>query len=342
MINVNVGNVENTTIGNGWEVFLRFLWDKISSASTDSMIYIHLFLPFLSMLTAMARDSEVAVYVCNLLAANYSIANEELRDDHLATWSNIFGALRDYYERFQNKHGASNGGNQNLSSSEQLDMQYHTERTCEYFLRLIQAVIWHKPLYQFLNKSAWGKDSMRMDSIFFSLLSCKVRPPLKGELMRTIAIMVQHDYHSLTDEVMSTTVWRYIGVSEIIPNMKAETNVTLNRPSRGLGGGRMGGRDNRPYGRLQQGRGMAYGNVVANRLARSGRAGNNALLRNKILWSETADSMRNGAHKIELEEIESGDQAYPQHVVFCIVMSMRWGGPNEDWGSENSHWCAKC
>ena len=58
MINVNVGNVENTTIGNGWEVFLRFLWDKISSASTDSMIYIHLFLPFLSMLTAMARDSK--------------------------------------------------------------------------------------------------------------------------------------------------------------------------------------------------------------------------------------------------------------------------------------------
>ena len=53
------------------------------------------------MLTAMARDSEVAVYVCNLLAANYSIANEELRDDHLATWSNIFGALRDYYEGFR-------------------------------------------------------------------------------------------------------------------------------------------------------------------------------------------------------------------------------------------------
>ena len=101
MVNVNIGNVENTTIANGWEVFLRFLWDKISSASTDSMIYIHLFLPFLSMLTAMARDSEVAVYVCNLLAANYSIANEELRDDHLATWSNIFGALRDYYEGFR-------------------------------------------------------------------------------------------------------------------------------------------------------------------------------------------------------------------------------------------------
>ena len=62
------------------------------------------------MLTAMARDSEVAVYVCNLLAANYSLANEELRDDHLATWTNIFGALRDYYERFQNsKYGTSNG-----------------------------------------------------------------------------------------------------------------------------------------------------------------------------------------------------------------------------------------
>ena len=45
--------------------------------------------------------------------------------------------------------------------------------------------------------------------------------------MRTIAIMVQHDYHSLTDEVMSTTVWRYIGVSEIIPNMKAQSNVSF-------------------------------------------------------------------------------------------------------------------
>ena len=135
------------------------------------------------------------------------------------------------------------------------------------FLRLIQAIIWHKPFVSVLNKSAWGKDSMRMDSIFFSLLSCKVRPPLKGELMRTIAIMVQHDYHSLTDEVMSTTVWRYIGVSEIIPNMKAQSNVSFHRPSRGLGGGRMGGRDNRSYGRLQQGRGMAYGNVGgANRL----------------------------------------------------------------------------
>ena len=58
----------------------------------------------------------------------------------------------------------------------------------------------------------------------------------------------------------------------------------------------MGGRDNRSYGRLQQGRGMTYGNVGgANRLnARSGRAGNNALLRNNgsIVEMKTADSMQ--------------------------------------------------
>ena len=47
--------------------------------------------------------------------------------------------------------------------------------------------------------------------------------------------------------------------------MKAETNVSLNRPSRGLGGGRMGGRDNRPYERLQQVEAWRMEMLVVNR-----------------------------------------------------------------------------
>ena len=77
---------------------------------------------------------------------------------------------------------------------------------------------------------------------------------------------------------------------------------------------------------------MAYGNVGgANRLnARSGRAGNNALLRNNgsIVEMKTADSMRNGSNiKIELEEIESGDQAYPSTCGFLTLLAelLRWG-----------------
>jgi hypothetical protein len=341
--------MENGTFGNGWEAFLRFLWDKISSSSTDSMIYIQLFLPFLSMLTAMAKDKEVAAYVCNLLTANYSVSNEEFRDEHLATWSNIFGALRDYFERFRNKKRGSSSGNtndnsNNLSSAEQLKIQIHTESTCEHFLRLIQAVISHKSLYQILNRNAWGKDSMRMDSIFFSLLSCKVRPPLKGELMRTLAIMVQHDYQSLADEIMSTTVWRYIAASEIVPNMKAQTNSGGNyhHPSRALGGGNMGSRQygnmGSPYGR---GRGMIYGNNSSsnsnNMNGRGGRLSNRNSQEGNSRMIETKTGGRLAASsniKIELEEIESGDQEYPATCGFLTLFAelLRWGGPSEEAG----------
>ena len=105
----------------------------------------------------------------------------------------------------------------------------------------------------------------------------------------------------------------------------------------------MGSRDNRPYGRLQQDRGIGYGNISgSNRLnGRGGRVGNNAPLSNNgnLAEMKTAGSTQNGSNiKIELEEIESGDQAYPSTCGFLTLLAelLRWGGPNEETGIQKT------
>ncbi len=344
MTNLISNNNNNSTIGNAWQRLLEFIWDKISGATTETF-YKHLFLPYLSMLTAMSKDEKVAEYVFNLLMSGFSPTNEEPKVEQLTTWVNIFGALRDYYEGFQAKNRTINRGNDNnnnnsnsnLSSDEQLKNQKHLETFCEHFLRLIQAVISHKPLYQMLNRNAWGKDSMRMDSIFFGLLSCKVRPPLKGELMRTLAIMTQHDYQSLTEEVMSTTAWKYIAVSEIVPNMKAQTNLGGNtyRPSRGLGGSGMGG------GRRMGNMGSPYNRGRGNMGSPYNRGNRNHLMQgtNNMMETKIAGRLAGGSNiKIELEEIESGDQAYPATCGFLTLLAelIRWGAPPEEAGIQKT------
>ena len=107
MTNLISNNNNNSTIGNAWQRLLEFIWDKISGATTETF-YKHLFLPYLSMLTAMSKDEKVAEYVFHLLMSGFSPTNEEPKVEQLTTWVNIFGALRDYYEGFQAKNRSIN------------------------------------------------------------------------------------------------------------------------------------------------------------------------------------------------------------------------------------------
>ena len=129
---------------------------------------------------------------------------------------------------------------------------------------------------------------------------------------------------------MSTTAWKYIAVSEIVPNMKAQTNLGGNtyRPSRGLGGSGMGG------GRRMGNMGSPYNRGRGNMGSPYNRGNRNHLMQgtNNMMETKIAGRLAGGSNiKIELEEIESGDQAYPATCGFLTLLAelIRWEPPEE-------------
>ena len=203
-----------------WRAFLHRLHSNIESA-TSGRFYGTLFKPFMNMLSAMSVDSEVAGCIYRLLDRGQT--GEHVNSPLLCTWSSIINVLNDMLVARDSNDGKS-------KSRRDPSIVARVEDTDEIFqnmmtsLRFAQSILRHYPIYAKFSTKLFrlqNNSQKRFLDLLLELLMLPLKPVLKGEIMRTVAVMVQHDYQAQgkgqgVRAERSTDVWRWIAQSGIL------------------------------------------------------------------------------------------------------------------------------
>jgi len=206
-----------------WGVFFDHLHSNIESA-TAGRFYGTLFKPFMNMLSAMSIDSEVAGCIYSLLDPRPT--GEHVNGPLLCTWSSIINNM------FVARESFSVGSKSRRDSNIVAPVEDKTFQNIMTSLRFAQSILRHYPIYaKFSTKLFRWKESKvnsqrRFLDLLFELLILPLKPVLKGEIMRTVAVMVQHDYQTQgkgpgARTKRSTDVWRWIAQSGILGDGRA-------------------------------------------------------------------------------------------------------------------------
>jgi hypothetical protein len=293
-----------------WTVFLEtFLHKKIAHGTVEDS-YKGLFEQYVNALACMCQDEQVAGRINRMM--NTTVGGAMSGDQSLVTWSNIFNqiwALHVQMEEVENPR-ASNAYSTTAPSYSNSrlargmarqqwtpEQKQQTKNMVFVSLKFMQRILKHYPIFDFMNNRTFGSAQLPLLGYMYKLLGHSLEPHLKGEVMRTLAVMVQHDFKRDNTIPMSKQVWAWMAGSGVIG---APAKVAAQRTGRGQSA-RYGGQYG--YGQPQLQDQKAVGGL---------------------------DAPRQLIIKTEFRDIEGANRAYPGTCGFLTLLAelLKWGPPS--------------
>jgi hypothetical protein len=223
----------------------EILDDPENSCANDADL---LLVPFINMLEALSIDGSSAQRVYRFLRdgadkfeGGHRSRWQQQSNDPLCSWQSFFQFLELFAAELEDDGGSSTFQNNSLSANGgdvsrggkagevdlDPDHQVHRARLCKAIMRLCQTVFRDRALSDDLRASA-GTTSGDLVVTLFKLLPCPVSSDVKGEVMRTLAVLAKHTAET------ARSIW---GLMETIQILKTADQGLATARNRGVSTG---------------------------------------------------------------------------------------------------------